>query len=72
MNRISSFTAALFLLFANALWAGEINLKGQGISIPDGDTSPRTADCTDFGQLAAGGGTRTHTFVIENTGATGL
>ena len=72
MSRISSVSTAIFLLFFNALWAGEIQLTGQGINIPDGDTTPRTTDGTDFGQLAAGGGTSTHTFVIRNEGATAL
>ncbi|WP_341228624.1 ELWxxDGT repeat protein, partial [uncultured Arcticibacterium sp.] len=46
----------------------EINLKGNGVSISDGDTSPRTADDTDFGLLSVSSGTVVKTFTIENTG----
>jgi len=72
MRRISAFFLVTFLLLSNALQAREINITGQGRTILDGDTTPLNADGTNFGQLAAGGGTRTHTFVIENTGESAL
>ncbi len=46
----------------------EINLKGNGVSISNGDASPRTADDTDFGSTAVTGGNVIRTFTIENTG----
>ncbi len=49
-------------------YAPEINITGNGISIPDGNTSPGLADHTDFGGAAVGGGTVVRTFTIENTG----
>lgn len=47
----------------------EINLVGNAVSIVDGDTTPSTADDTDFGDVLLAGGTVTHTFTIENTGS---
>jgi hypothetical protein len=46
----------------------EINVKGNGTSITDGDTTPSATDDTDFGSTATGGGATVHTFTIENTG----
>ncbi len=45
----------------------EIDVRGLGTSIPDGDTSPRTADDTDFGSVNTGN-SHSHTFTIHNTG----
>ena len=47
----------------------EINVRGNGITINNGDLSPGAADFTDFG---ASSSTVTHTFVIENTGTGAL
>jgi hypothetical protein len=49
----------------------EANVKGNGISIADEDTTPSATDDTDFGSLATGGSV-SHTFTIENTGAASL
>ena len=49
----------------------EINVTGQGMNILDGDTSPQTADDTDFGNVATTV-YDVHTFTIENTGTTDL
>jgi len=46
----------------------EIAVYGAGILIPDGDTTPRITDCTDFGAVLADGGTSASTFTIQNTG----
>jgi len=46
----------------------EIVVEGNNIEIPDGDTTPDTADGTDFGNVEAANGSLTHTFVIKNTG----
>lgn len=44
----------------------EINLQGNGVNIVDGDTTPTTADWTDFGGTAVAGGIITRTFTIQN------
>ena len=46
----------------------EMDVQGQGVSIPAGDTSPDIADDTDFGSIDVDGGTVSHIFTIENTG----
>ncbi len=49
-----------------------INVKGAGVTISDGDTSPSTTDGTDFGSAAIGGGVVTKSFTIENSGTVAL
>ncbi len=49
----------------------EIDLKGKGISIADGDTSPSNLDDTDFGTSNIGN-TINRTFTIHNLGTTNL
>lgn len=46
----------------------EIGIQGNGQDIADGDTTPSTADGTEFGSALAGGGSVAHTFTISNTG----
>lgn len=47
----------------------EINVQGNGINIPDGNTIISLADDTDFGELeVAGAVTESHTFTIQNLG----
>ncbi|MFH0796212.1 MAG: choice-of-anchor D domain-containing protein [Candidatus Omnitrophota bacterium] len=50
----------------------EINLQGNSQTIVDGDTTPSTADETDFGSVDVTGGEVTHTFTIQNTGIADL
>ncbi|MEP6704700.1 MAG: choice-of-anchor D domain-containing protein, partial [Acidobacteriota bacterium] len=50
----------------------EINVKGNSVSIADGDGTPSTADHTDFGSVATTGGTLARTFTIENGGTANL
>jgi hypothetical protein len=45
----------------------EIDIKGNGVTIADGDMSPTTADWTDFSTVAG-----TRTFTIYNTGNVAL
>ncbi len=52
--------------------ATEINVLGSGVPITDGDTSPTTADATDFGDSAIAGGVVVRTFTISNTGTADL
>jgi uncharacterized repeat protein (TIGR01451 family) len=50
----------------------EMDVQGKGISIADGDTTPSTADDTDFGTADVTGGTVDHTFTIRNIGTVDL
>lgn len=52
---------------AAAATAPEIDVKGNGISIADGDNSPSLADGTDFGSFPS-----SHTFTIDNLGSSDL
>ncbi|HMQ04014.1 MAG TPA: Ig-like domain repeat protein [Pyrinomonadaceae bacterium] len=52
--------------------APEINIKGNGQSIVDGDTTPDPADHTDLGSTMVSGGTVMRTFTIENAGTSDL
>jgi hypothetical protein len=45
----------------------EIDIRGDGNSIPDGDTTPSATDLTDFGTVNVGNDV-THSFTIHNTG----
>jgi len=49
----------------------EIEVKGSGISITDGDTTPSTGDGTDFGDVRIGS-VRDHVFTISNSGGASL
>jgi hypothetical protein len=44
-------------------------VRAGGVNILDGDTTPATADGTDFGSVEVAGGLVTHVFTIENLGA---
>jgi|GEM_PF-1476701 len=48
--------------------APEIDLKGNGFPILDGDSSPALSDHTDFGNAIVAGEVILRTFTIENTG----
>ena len=50
----------------------EINLKGNGVSIVNGDSIPDVADNTNFGGTNVTGGLVTKTFTIENLGSANL
>jgi hypothetical protein len=50
----------------NPVLLPEIVVTGNSLTISDGDSSPRIADGTDFGQVVLGGTTSTKTFVIKN------
>lgn len=48
--------------------APEIEIRGNGVAIPDGDMAPDESDHTDFGVMEVLGGTVTQTFTILNLG----
>jgi LPXTG-site transpeptidase (sortase) family protein len=52
--------------------APEMDVLGNGISIPAGDTSPKEEDDSDFGGVFLDGRFVTHIFTIENTGSVDL
>ncbi|MDV2990131.1 MAG: S8 family serine peptidase, partial [Dehalogenimonas sp.] len=56
------------IFLPNSLAEPEINVKGNEVGIADGDTTPSSADHTDFGSIAVTGGTVVRTFTVENTG----
>ncbi|MBK8563116.1 MAG: BspA family leucine-rich repeat surface protein [Saprospiraceae bacterium] len=49
----------------------EMNVKGLGVSIVDGDITPSVPDDTEYGSVATGSSV-VHTFTIENTGNANL
>jgi hypothetical protein len=52
--------------------APEMDVRGNGVSIADGDATPGLADHTDFGSADVSGGTVNRTFTIANTGTAAL
>lgn len=46
--------------------------RGNSIDIPDGDTTPRAADGTDFGTLNVTGSTQARSFTLYNPGTAAL
>ena len=64
----------LMILTADPVHAAqepEIDITGNGQSIPDGDISPTTADDTEFGSVNVGN-TVDHVFTIVNSGGRNL
>ncbi|MCK5149165.1 choice-of-anchor D domain-containing protein, partial [bacterium] len=55
----------------SVVWAG-MGVEGQSNYIPSGDTTPATADDTDFGSAGANVGTVDHTFTIANYNTSSL
>lgn len=45
-----------------------LDVRGNGVIIADGDTTPSTADHTDFGSVGVAGDTLTRTYTITNSG----
>jgi alpha-tubulin suppressor-like RCC1 family protein len=71
-TRVFSGSGASHTLAVVAAAPPEINVTGNGVSILNGDTTPRTEDGTDFGSAVAGGGTVVRTFMVQNTGRVAL
>jgi hypothetical protein len=65
---------ALSIAFSivNSAAVPEITVLGNGVSITDGDTTPSTADHTDFGSVTQGGATASRTFTVRNDGGAAL
>ena len=52
--------------------APEITVLGNSVSIADGDTTPSSADDTDFGTAVQGAAPVSHTFTVRNDGTATL
>jgi len=50
----------------------EINVKGNNVSIADGDSTPSLTDHTDFGSVNVTSGNVVRTFTVENLGTADL
>ena len=61
-----------FAIQGTATSVPEMNVKGNSVSIADGDAAPSMTDHTDFGSSDVVGGTIVRTFTIENTGSADL
>ena len=61
-----------FAIQGTGTTAPDIDIRGNGISISDGDDSPSTKDHTYFGDALVSSGTVTRTFTIYNTGDANL
>ncbi|MEZ4862378.1 MAG: choice-of-anchor D domain-containing protein [Caldilineaceae bacterium] len=61
---------AFEFLAATAL--AEVDVKGNGVSIASGDTTPSPSDHSDFGSVNVSSGTVVRTFTIQNTGNAAL
>jgi hypothetical protein len=57
------------LVFPVLVEAPNIDVRGNGQSISDGDSTPSPLDGTDFGQAILSGATIVRQFTIENTGS---
>lgn len=69
---ISSFSRWTVGDSSNPLGVQKIDILGNGVSIVDGDTTPSTADYTDFGSTDTTSGTVLRTFIIRNVGGADL
>ncbi|HMO51511.1 MAG TPA: choice-of-anchor D domain-containing protein, partial [Kiritimatiellia bacterium] len=51
---------------------GDVEVRGNNVAIADGDTTPSTADHTDFSDVLVAGGTLTRTFTVTNAGSASI
>jgi hypothetical protein len=56
------------IVFTDDIGAAAIRLQGNGLDIADGDTTLRTADGTDFGDVELEAGLVERTFTLSNPG----
>ena len=67
----TSGQGAVLHVVYNSVVANEINITGNGNSIPNGSTAISTTDDTNFGNTTVGSPV-SHTFIIQNTGVLAL
>jgi hypothetical protein len=60
------------IVMKSVISAAEMDVRGNSVSISDGDASPSAADGTDFGAVDVVSGSVDHVFTIANTGAAAL
>jgi hypothetical protein len=70
-NFRSDIAVDLVSMTATLAVGPEINIQGNSTTIADGDTTPTTADFTDFGTVAVAS-SFTRTFTIQNIGTSNL
>jgi hypothetical protein len=61
-----------FAILGHGVGHPEITLFGNGLHIPDDDTTPDAADGTDFGSVNTAEGSVTNFFTVTNIGTTNL
>ena len=61
-----------FQQIGGATTAPEAGVFGNSVAITDGDTTPSTADFTDFGSVAKGAAAVSRSFTVRNTGSATL
>ncbi len=71
-GKVGTFGTYSLALTLAAPLAPEIDVRGNSVSIVDGDTTPSTTDHTSFGSQNIASGTVTRTFTIANTGTATL
>ncbi len=72
-NTLSHEIQIIDLSGLNTTYSGpEINIQGNGVNIPDGNTVISTTDDTDFGGIEATLGSVSHIFTIQNLGSVNL
>ena len=71
-NNDADETPFNFSITGTVLAAPEITVLGNGTSIADGDTTPGSADYTDFGSVIEGQTGITRTFTVRNDGGSTL
>jgi hypothetical protein len=61
-----------FVIQGNGVASPEIDVRGNNMSISNGDIIPSSSDFTDFGNAEIAGNTVSRTFTIHNTGDSNL
>jgi hypothetical protein len=71
-NGVAGKTPYTFSIQGTGTTAPDIAVAGNGVTIANGDTTPSTADATDFGATKLTGGVLVQTFTISNPGSGAL
>jgi len=69
---IAAGTGGSILVYQNTTPSPEIDLKGNSVSIANGDITPSPTDHTDFDNVNVNSGAVVRTFTIQNTGNAAL
>jgi hypothetical protein len=71
-SNVAAKSPYTFAIQGTGTTAPDISLAGNAVTIASGDTTPSTADFTDFGGTDVSGGTVTRTFTVQNPGSGAL